>query len=193
MEKIVLDANVLYSNTLRGLFLWLSWNKLCEIIWAKEIWDEVFRNYSKDPETEQKFRSHIESVVFVRFGDSIRLLKPGFTPVGLPDSSDEHVVGLARQEGASVVVTFNLKDFPEKLLNTVQLKRSHPDSFLCRLYDNFPDEVKASVADQVRSLRTTMPSKIVYFESLKKTEAKEFVRKLEVSEAEGTLFSEIWI
>ena len=193
MEKIVLDANVLYSNTLRNLFLWLARNKLCEAIWSSELWDEVFRHYSKDPEVEQKFRKHVETIVFVKFANSMRKLSSGFAPIGLPDTNDEHVVALARQENAATVVTFNLKDFPEKLLSTVELKPSHPDSFLCTLFDNFPDEVKASIVDHIKALSSTKPSIPVYFESLKKTDVKTFVKKLEETAAAGNLFSEIWV
>lgn len=46
METIVLDANVLHSNLLRGLFLWMSKsNNLCRPVWSAQIWDEVFRNH----------------------------------------------------------------------------------------------------------------------------------------------------
>jgi hypothetical protein len=70
MNKIVLDANVLYSNILRGLFLWLSWGSLIQITWSYEIWDEVFRNYSDDDEVKQKFRQNIEGGVFKPFSSS---------------------------------------------------------------------------------------------------------------------------
>lgn len=67
MEKIVIDANVLYSNTLRSLFLWFLWRGECATVWTKEIWEEVFRNYSKDLEKEKDFRAQIENTVFVKF------------------------------------------------------------------------------------------------------------------------------
>ena len=116
MERIVLDANVLFSNSLRGLFLWMAWRDVCEIVWSEELWEEVFRNYSEDPEKEAVFRKQIEVVVFANFSRFMRTLALGYPLLGLPDKNDEHVVALARQEKVETIVTFNLKDFPDRML-----------------------------------------------------------------------------
>ncbi len=193
MEKIVLDANVLYSNTLRGLFLWLHWNRICEIVWSQEIWDEVFRNYGKkDEEKKRRFRASITSAVFPHFPGCLRPLQPGFPLLGLPDADDEHVAALARQEQAALVVTFNIKDFPAAALRAVQLERVHPDRYLCQLLENSPDAVKGSVADQIRSLKFMKPKIADYFASLRKNKSTKFAAALERAAESGTLFPEIW-
>lgn len=192
MEKIIIDANVLYSNTLRSLFLWLLWRGGCATVWTKEIWDEVFRNYSKDPEKEQAFRIQIENNVFVKFDSCMCILGSEYIPVGLPDPSDEHILALARQEGAAIIVTFNLKDFPEEKLKPHGIKSSHPDSYLCALLQHSEDAVKESISYQMKANHLTKPKKNMYFESLTKSGVTEFSKMLESMDHSGKLFPEIW-
>ncbi|MGE0526410.1 MAG: PIN domain-containing protein [Bdellovibrionales bacterium] len=189
MERVVLDANVLFSNNLRTLFLWLSWNNLFEIVWSQEIWNEVLRNYSEDKETAEKFTKMVVEVIFTKFSGSMRKLKIEYQPVGLPDSDDEHVVALARQEQARRIVTFNERDFPEETLSRVGLHSVHPDPFLCELFDGSPDKVKSVVSQVMASYTETKPSKEFYLECLRRTKVQEFVERLE--EADET-FPEVW-
>jgi len=72
MKKIILDANILFSNTLRGIFLWLSWRQLCVIIWSDLLWEEVFRNYSSDSDKEKMFRAKVKADIFTNFPTSMR-------------------------------------------------------------------------------------------------------------------------
>lgn len=192
MSKVILDANVLYSNTLRNLFLWLSWNNLVEVFWSEEIWNEVFRNYSKDQKKNQDFQNHIASSVMVKFESSMKNLKSGYTPVGLRDGDDEHVVALARQENIELVLTFNLVDFPEKMLAAYKVKALHPDIFLCELFHKSPSEVKETIFNLISESKKTKPTKVRYLETLAKANVKGFAAKLEESDRSGNLFPEAW-
>lgn len=192
MSKVVLDANVLYSNTLRNLFLWLSWNNLVEVFWSEEIWTEVFRNYSKDQKRNEDFKNHIASSVMVKFESSMKNLKPGYVTVGLRDKDDEHVVALARQENIKLILTFNLDDFPETILAAYQVQALHPDLFLCELFNKSPDEVKETIFNLISESKKTKPKKVRYLETLAKANVKGFATKLEQANISGNLFSEVW-
>lgn len=192
MNKIVLDANVLYSNILRGLFLWLSWGGLIQITWSDEIWDEVFRNYSDDIDVEKKFRQNIEVAVFKQFSASRKTLTGGYPLVGLPDKDDEHVVALARQQNCSTIVTLNLKHFPDTLLSPVGISVCSPDLFLCDLFRSVPDEVKDGVLQHLKAQTATKPKKAFYLEKLKNAKAAKFASILETEDTSGNLFPEVW-
>lgn len=192
MSKVVLDANVLYSNTLRNLFLWLSWNNLIEIFWSEEIWSEVFRNYSKDQNKNEEFKNHIGGSVMVKFENSMKNLKPGYVPVGLRDPDDEHVVALARQENVELILTFNLDDFSEKILAAYQIKAFHPDVYLCELFHKNPNEIKETILNLISESKKTKPTKARYIEALAKANVKDFARQLEESDKLGNLFPEVW-
>jgi hypothetical protein len=53
----------------------------------------------------------------------------------LPDPDDNHVLAAAIRCNASVIVTFNLKDFPAKVLEPCAIDAQHPDQFIDDLLD----------------------------------------------------------
>lgn len=53
----------------------------------------------------------------------------------LPDEDDRHVVEAAIKANANVIVTNNLKDFPEKYLDSFGLKAKSADGFLTDIID----------------------------------------------------------
>jgi hypothetical protein len=48
----------------------------------------------------------------------------------LPDPADAHVLAAARAGAADGVVTFNIRDFPLRVMAAHGLARLHPDAFL---------------------------------------------------------------
>lgn len=50
--------------------------------------------------------------------------------LSLPDPDDRHVLAAAIAGQADVIVTFNLKDFPERALQAHGIEAQHPDTFL---------------------------------------------------------------
>ena len=48
----------------------------------------------------------------------------------LPDLDDRHVLAAAIHARASVIVTFNLKDFPNAILESYGIRAIHPDEFV---------------------------------------------------------------
>jgi predicted nucleic acid-binding protein len=192
MKRLVLDANVLYSNHLRGFFLWMASRGLFQIFWSHEIWDEVFRNYSSDPEKEELFRQDVEQVIWRSFPESMKKLRPARALAGLPDRNDEHVVALALQEGVENIVTFNLKDFPEGIMQELSIRCSHPDLFLIETYDEQRNEVVAALREHLQALRKTKLRKSDYFHKFKTSGAEKFAMKLESADAQDALFDEVW-
>ena len=72
-------------------------------------------------------------------------------PVGLPDPDDEHVLAAARVAGASVLLTFNLSDFPATLVRS-GLSVLHPDVFFTLLLVELEADVLAALAKLRRNL-----------------------------------------
>lgn len=73
--------------------------------------------------------------------------------VGLPDPDDRHVVATALDAGASVIVTFNLRDFPAAVLEPLGVSAVHPDAFACELFRDHPDAVVDVIRAQAADLR----------------------------------------
>lgn len=55
--------------------------------------------------------------------------------LALPDPDDRHVLAAAIRCGASVIVTFNERDFPTEMLAPYGIESQHPDEFVDNLLD----------------------------------------------------------
>jgi len=53
----------------------------------------------------------------------------------LPDPNDRHVLAAAVRGGADVIVTFNLRHFPKRVLGPLGIEARHPDVFVSNLLD----------------------------------------------------------
>ena len=72
--------------------------------------------------------------------------------VALPDANDRHVLAAAIRCQAGVIVTSNLKDFPQATLSQFGIEAQHPDEFISHLFDLSPAVVCTTVKKQRKSL-----------------------------------------
>ena len=77
-------------------------------------------------------------------------LEPAIT---LPDPDDRHVVAAAIRAGASVIVTFNLRDFPEDELARHGVVAMHPDLFALEVLARSTTAVLEVVSLQAADLK----------------------------------------
>ena len=133
----VLDACVLYPPSLRDLLMWLASVLIYEPRVTEEIHAEWIRNVLSD-----------NSAVTPAQLDRTRRLMNQAAPnclvsgcearipaLSLPDEGDRHVLAAAIESGASVIVTYNLSDFPNSVLSGYGMEALHPDVFLLALFD----------------------------------------------------------
>ena len=71
--------------------------------------------------------------------------RPLIANLTLPDPDDRHVLAAAIAGQASVIVTWNLKDFPARHLLVRGVISRSPDDFLTDLHATFPDALISSV------------------------------------------------
>lgn len=97
----------------------------------------------------------------------------------LPDPDDRHVLAAAIVGKADVIVTYNLKDFPNKQISKYNVEAQHPDEFIHHLMDLSMPKVCASVK-QVRA-RPKNPSKSIdeYLDTLLQQQLVKTVSALE--------------
>jgi hypothetical protein len=86
--------------------------------------------------------------------------------INLPDPGDCHVVATAIHAGASLIVTFNLKDFPPEALKPYNLTAEHPDDFIVNLLDLDPAGVLEAAANHRRSLKNPPKTANEYLDCL---------------------------
>ena len=161
MPSVILDACVLYPATLRDFLLRLVEAEVFDGYMTHEILDECFRSILRDrpdlnPHKLRRTRDALEGA----FAD---LIIDGYEhligDVDLPDQNDRHVLAAAIHEGISLIVTFNLRDFPESALSPQGIVALHPDTFVLaclEMADEMIVDVLRAQAAELRNPPTTV-------------------------------------
>ena len=71
----------------------------------------------------------------------------------LPDRRDNHVLAAAIKAKARVIVTANIKHFPERELAKYNIVAKHPDDFIFELLDIAPDKLSNIIVEQLADLK----------------------------------------
>ena len=128
----LLDANVLYPAPLRDLFLQLAVTDLFKTKWSADIhreWIEaLLRN---EPQRDRLALERTRDLMDEATRDSLIAGYESLIPaLSLPDPNDRHVLAAAIVGHCDVIVTQNLKDFPDAVLAPFDIEAQHPDEFL---------------------------------------------------------------
>ena len=172
----VYDACVLYPFHLRNVLIQCAFDGLVEARWTDDIHDEWIRNLAANTPP-------LSSERLIATRDRMKVVLPdadvanyrGFIPdLRLPDPDDRHVLAAAIAGKASLIVTWNLKDFPAKDLASHGVTSQSPDAFLTDLHAAFPDALISSVKRARHNLRKTMPSVDAFIDGLQQSGLKTF-------------------
>lgn len=176
----VYDACVLYPFHLRNVLIQCAFDGLVEARWTDNIHDEWIRNLAANTpgmpmERLAVTRDRMKAVLPEADVADYRSL---ITKLELPDPDDRHVLAAAIAGQASVIVTWNLKDFPARHLLPHGVASQSPDDFLTDLYAASPDALISSVRCARHNLRKTTPSVEAFVEALQQGGLKTFSRVL---------------
>jgi len=167
---VLLDASVLFSIRVTNLTLQTASARLFQPRWSNDIHEEWSRSIlSKIPNAKIDKIQRRRTIMDKAFPDA---LVTGYEPliVGLqlPDPDDTHVLAAAIQAHADILVTFNLKDFPESTMIQYNIEAQHPDIFLLNLLKDDPTAF-IEATTQVRQRLKNPPYTITDFlEGLKR-------------------------
>ena len=165
---VIYDACVLYPAPLRDLLMHLALSDLYRARWSNMIHDEWIRNvHANRPDLSLERLEQTRTLMNHAVRDC---LVAGFEylipSINLPDQNDRHVVAAAIHSGASLIVTFNLKDFPSEAFKPYNLTAQHPDDFIVDLFDLHPANVLEAVAYHRRSLKNPPKTAGEYIDTL---------------------------
>lgn len=131
----VLDTNVIYPVEIRDLLFWFAHYELFTPKWSKHIfdeWEDVMKRKGINKE-ELKKRSNTANLAFP---DALVMnYESLISGLNLPDEKDCHVLAAAIKINANVIVTNNLKDFPQHYLATFGLVAKSADDFIADIID----------------------------------------------------------
>lgn len=164
----VYDACVLYPAPLRDFLMWLGLSGRFRARWSEQIHEEWKRNLLKNrPDLTREQLDRTSALMGQAIPDSLVVGYEALIPgLGLPDPDDRHVLAAAIRCNASVIVTFNQKDFPDDILAPFGIEAQHPDEFVENLFDLDQAGVVAA-AQRQRGLLKNPPMDVdIYLEML---------------------------
>ncbi|MEY9954173.1 PIN domain-containing protein [Leifsonia sp. EB34] len=149
MDLVFVDANVLYSKTLRDWALMLS--EHCTrfaVVTSQDCIIEALANFRETHRTAdggviRQIKASIEGALHDIISDW-----PGGEVPGMPDEKDWHVVNAATHAGVKILVTENMKDFAP-IADAVPFDLYSADELFMLVADNDPSAVEEVVRQQV--------------------------------------------
>lgn len=165
--KAVLDTNVIYPVIIRDLLFWFAHYDLYTPKWSSNIFDEwkevmIRKGVSKE-EAEKRV-----NIANQAFPDALVLNYDGLTDkLDLPDEKDRHVLAAAIKTNANVIVTNNLRDFPEDYIGTFGLEVKSADDFLTDIIDLNPNTAVRAFRELVMNKKNPEMDEYQVLESLR--------------------------
>ncbi|WP_295015394.1 PIN domain-containing protein [uncultured Micrococcus sp.] len=191
----VLDACVLVPIAQADTLLYMAEAGLYRPLWSKRILEETIRALETiHPDMKESGAArHRTAVMNQAFDDAcVEGWEELLSAISLPDENDRHVVAAAIQGRADLIVTANLKDFPEDVLGQFNLEAQHPDEFFVNQLDLDAGQVMRSLQVQAAATRNPALTVADILASLERCDAWRFAEaaraqtwRLESSQVEG--------
>jgi predicted nucleic acid-binding protein len=139
---VLIDACSLFSPLTRNLLLSLAEGEFFRLRWSGEILDEVERAIARSY-AQKGLADGVERAGRARGAMERAFEEANVTGyaallsdlVELPDPNDAHVIAAALKTRASVIVTENLKHFPQRILKPLDLEAKKADDFIADTID----------------------------------------------------------
>mgnify|MGYP002640615052 CR=1 FL=1 len=119
---VIVDTCVLYPALTRNIVLSLANEGLFRPRWSTEILNELQRNLNADFPERGVGDSQRKNIEIAFPEGEIEVSERLVESLSLPDAKDRHVLAAAIRSRAALIVTNNLKDFPEEELNDYEVE-----------------------------------------------------------------------
>ena len=131
----VLDTNVIYPIDIRDILLWFAYLDLYTPKWSKHIFDEWISVMEKKGVDKEEITKRTQNVNYAFPDAMVENYEPLIDGLELPDIEDRHVLAAAIKTNANIIVTNNLKHFPEDYIQSFGLSAKNADDFLTDTID----------------------------------------------------------
>ncbi len=144
MGRVFADSNVLFPFSVMDLLLALSEDGVHEVIWTDDLLDEwervIVGKHKRSPESAAQITAVVreffkDSKVERHEYDNLVAEMPGKDP----DDHAHMAAAVVRQP--CTILTNNEKDFPPKALAKRGVRVTDPDTYLCEIAAELPDEI----------------------------------------------------
>ncbi len=146
---VVLDTNVVYPVIIRDILFWFAYYDLYTPKWSDHIFDEWKRVMIEKDISEEEAEKRIAKAN-AAFPDAlVQNYKGLIDHLALPDKDDRHVLAAAIKTNANLIVTNNIKDFPEAYLQSFSLYAKTADDFLTDIIDLNQEQAVSAFKEMV--------------------------------------------
>lgn len=149
----VLDSCVLYPMYLRDTLLRMAEMELYRVYWSQEILLGATRNLIAGGRITSDKALRLQTLISKAFPEAMIEVPEDLVEKMNNHPGDRHVLATAVVAQANIIVTYNLKHFPNDVLNCLDIEAQHPDIFLTRLFDIDPNLVTKVVRQQAQDLQ----------------------------------------
>lgn len=176
---ILYDACALYPAPLRDFLVRLAMTGTFRARWTERIHDEWIRAVLLKHPDRQAALMRTRELMNTAVPDClIDEYESSACGIELPDPNDVHVLAAAIRCSASVIVTFNLKDFPTNVLAPHGIEAQHPDEFVDYLFDLHPAAVVEAASRQRADLKNPPMNVDRYLDNLLRQGLTQTVKNL---------------
>ncbi|HBR11628.1 MAG TPA: nuclease [Chryseobacterium sp.] len=137
--KAILDTNVIFPIIIRDLMLWFAHYDLYTPKWSIGIFSEWKTVMLRKGVSDDEANKRIQKINRAFPDATVQNYEPLIDHLDLEDPDDRHVLAAAIKSNSNVIVTNNLKDFPEDYLVTFGLTAKTADDFLTDIIDLNPE------------------------------------------------------
>ena len=138
---VVLDACVLIPAALRDTLLRASRARLYRLQWTDDILEEVRRNLISHIHLSEDKAQRLITIMRKKFPQALITHHTSLIEAMPNDPKDRHVLAAAVACRAQVIVTLNLRHFPQEIVAPFQVEAQSPDDFLTHLFYLDPQRV----------------------------------------------------
>lgn len=158
----------------------LSLSGLFRARWTNEIHEEWISNLlDQRPDLSRAQLKRTRDLMNTHVMDAlVENYEKLVTKLSLPDPHDRHVLAASIKAQASMIVTFNLKDFPAKVLEQYGMQAIHPDNFVTQLLTEDPDKISAIIDRLRKGLKNPPMNQAEYFNILRQQNLPKLVLAL---------------
>ncbi len=176
----VLDTNVIYPVIIRDLLFWFAYYDLYTPKWSNHIFDEWKKVMKEKGVTEEEADKRIGKANFA-FPDALVQNYEGLIDkLELQDVNDRHVLAAAIKTNANLIVTNNLKDFPETYLQSFGLNAKSADDFLTDIIDLNQEQATAAFKEMVLNKKNPKLDELEVLDQLRRVGLNDTANYLHV-------------
>ena len=177
VAKVFIDTNVLFPFSVMDLMLALTEDGIHDVMWSDDLLDEWERVIVRERHRSPDAAAAITATIRQFFADT-RIPAESYrgliAEVDGPDPDDNAHMAAAVAGQAESLVTWNARDFDCEFIRKHAVTIMDPDEYLCALYEEFPDEVLATITKLAAGKRRPPMTPVDLVDALDRAGVQEF-------------------